>query len=588
MKIYNPPIKEFRFLLEAIGYGDLSALEKYAAYDLQTVIELLTEAGKFCVQELLPLNHLGDEKGVTFNPENHEVKMPKEFIPLFQKYVENGFGGLSQPEEFGGGGAPHILSLLIGEMVLATNKNFSMCPGLTKDLILAIRMNGSEEQKQIYLPPLISGEVAGTMCLTEPQAGTDLGLVSTKAIPNEDGKSYTLTGTKIWITFGEHDFTENILHLVLAKLPDAPPGIKGISAFLVPKILANGERNKIFCGGLEHKMGIKASPTCVMNLEGAEGYLMGEPHKGMRTMFVMMNSARLGVGQEGVGLTEIAYQTALAFAKDRKQSRSLDPKKVDQSSTADNIMVHPDIRRMLLNIKSTNEAMRCLVFYAGKLISLSHSHPEEGKREDAEDIVSLLIPIIKSFLTEKGFENISEAMQVCGGAGYTTEWNIEQYLRDERIAMIYEGTNHIQALDLVGRKLPMHGGRLVQKLQKEIEGFLTENASNKDMGEFLAPIKESFEKLQGVTMWLMKASTEDTEVMGAVASQYLNAFALSTLSYMWGIQVKHALTQDSDEAKTKLKTARYFNNHILPEIDSLIEIIKKGKSNMMEFDVEEF
>ncbi|MBG07802.1 MAG: acyl-CoA dehydrogenase [Halobacteriovoraceae bacterium] len=587
MKIYNPPIKEFKFILEAIGYDELSSIEKYAGYDLQTVIELLNEAGKFCVNELLPLNSVGDEKGVTFDPETHEVKLPEEFVALFQKYVENGFGGLSQPEEFGGGGAPHLLGLLIGEMVLATNKSFSMGPGLTKDLILAIRMNGSDEQKETYLPSLISGEVSGTMCLTEPQAGTDLGLVSTKAVPNEDGKTYSLTGTKIWITFGEHNFTDNILHLVLAKLPDAPPGIKGISAFIVPKVLENGERNKIFCGGIEHKLGINASPTCVMNLEGAEGYLMGEPHKGMKTMFVMMNSARLGVGQEGVALTEIAYQTALAFAKDRKQSRSLNPDKVDKSSSADNILVHPDVRRMLLNIKSTNEAMRCLVFYTGKLISISHSHPDESRREDAEDIISLLTPVIKSYLTERGFLNISDAMQVCGGAGYTTEWNIEQYLRDERIAMIYEGTNHIQALDLVGRKLPMHGGRLVQKFQKEIETFLQENAGNPDMGEFLSPIKESFEKLQDVTMWMMKSSMSDSEVIGAVSSNYLNAFALATLSYMWGIQVKHALGQGGEEAKTKLKTARYFNSNVLPEIDSIISIIKKGKSNMMDFGTEE-
>ena len=586
MKIYNPPIDEYKFLLESIGYEEVSSITKYEAYDLPTVMELIREVGKFCSKELLPLNGLGDEKGVQFNPEKHEIILPEEFKQAFKKYAENGFIGLSQPEEFGGGGAPRLLSLMIAEMVVATNKSFSMCPGLSKDLMQALNKFGSDEQKQKYLTKLISGEYAGTMCLTEPQSGTDLGLISTKAVP--EGDHFILNGTKIWITFGDQNFTENIIHLVLARLPDAPSGIKGISAFLVPKFKENGERNKIYCGGIEHKLGIKASPTCVMNLEGAEGYLMGEPHKGMKTMFVMMNSARLGVGQEGVGLSEISYQTALAFAKDRRQSRSLDPSKNDKSSSADNIMVHPDVRRMLLNIKSTNEAMRCLTFWAGKLISLSTSHPDEQKREDAEDLISLITPVIKSFLTERGFLNISEAMQVCGGAGYTTEWNIEQYMRDERISMIYEGTNHIQALDLVGRKIPMHDGRLLKKYQKVITDFLEENKSDEKMSEFLKPIEESFAKLQDLTQWLMGAASKDPEIMGAAASKYLNVFALSLLSFMWGIQVKQALKTDSDLAKTKLKTAHFYNQNILPEIDSLIKVVKSGKTNIMDFDTEEF
>ncbi|MEE2743725.1 MAG: acyl-CoA dehydrogenase [Bdellovibrionota bacterium] len=582
MKIYNPPIDDFKFLLEAVGYDEVCSIPKYEAYDLSTAIELITEVGKFCTNELLPLNALGDQKGLQFNPEKNEVILPEELKEAFKKYVENGFIGISQPEEFGGGGAPRLVSLMISEMVLATNKSFSMCPGLSKDLIAALIKFGTDEQKQTYLTKLISGEYSGTMCLTEPQAGTDLGLVSTKAVPN--GDHFTLTGTKVWITFGEHNFTENIIHLVLARLPDAPPGIKGISAFIVPKFKENGERNKVYCGGVEHKLGINASPTCVINLEGAEGQIIGEPHKGMKAMFVMMNSARLGVGQEGVGLTEISYQTALAFAKDRKQSRSLDRSKIDKNGSADNIMAHPDVRRMLLNIKSTNEAMRCLTFWTAKHLSFAHSHPDEQTREDSEDLVSLLTPVIKSFLTERGFENISEAMQVCGGAGYTTEWNIEQYMRDERIAMIYEGTNHIQALDLVGRKLTIHEGRLVKKYQKVVQDFLEENKSNEKMGEFLKPIQDSFGKLQDVTLWLMKNAPKDPEILGAVASKYLNVFALATLSFMWGIQVKHALGSN----ETKLKTARFYNQNILPEIDSLIEVIKKGKTNLMEFDIEEF
>ena len=349
MQIYKAPVEEVRFLFEALGYKDVADIEYFSAYDLDTAVAVVEESGKFCANELLPLNRSGDQEGVKYNPETQEVTTPAGFKELYTKFIENGFSGLCHPEKFGGGGAPTTLGILLTEMATATNKSFSMCPLLANGLIASLLDHGSEELQQAFLPKLISGEWGGTMCLTEPHAGTDLGLLTTKAVP--EGDHYLLTGTKIWITFGEHDLTENIVHLVLARLPDAPPGIKGISVFVVPKVLEDGTRNPIFCGGLEHKMGIHASPTCVMNLEGAVGYLVGEPHKGMRAMFTMMNHARIGVGIEGVALGEVAYQTALEFAKDRRQSRSLDKAKQDPDHPADNILVHPDVRRMLLNIK---------------------------------------------------------------------------------------------------------------------------------------------------------------------------------------------------------------------------------------------
>ncbi|MEM1025731.1 MAG: acyl-CoA dehydrogenase C-terminal domain-containing protein [Myxococcota bacterium] len=585
MQIYKAPVSDMRFHLEAFGYDEVAAIERFSAYDVETAGVLLEQSGTFMRETLLPLNRLGDEKGLDWDPETGRVTTPDGFKAAYEATVQNGYVSLPGPEEHGGGGAPATLSALVSEMMTACNKSFSMCPGLTFGLIEAIEAHGSQAQKDFYLPKFVSGEWSGTMCLTEPQCGTDLGLIRTKAEP--EGDHYRLSGTKIWITFGEHDMTENIVHFVLARLPDAPPGIKGISVFLVPK-LVDGQPNNIKCVGLEHKMGIKASPTCVMEMEGAKGFLVGEPHKGMRSMFVMMNRARLFVGLEGVALGEIAYQTALEFAKDRRQSRALDPAKRDANAAADNILVHPDVRRMLMNVKATTEGMRGLGIYASIQLDKSIAHPNEDERQKADDLISLLTPVIKSYFTERGFENVSEALQVCGGSGYTTDWSIEQYLRDVRIGLIYEGTNHIQALDLVGRKLPLHGGRLMQVFAGEVTAAIRAASGDERLEPFMAELKAASKQLNEVTMELAQSAMADAEVAGAVASSYLNLFAMTAMAFSWLRQATHAVRKGGPMAETKLKTARFFFDVVLPEREFFAAQVRAGKAPMMDFDVEEF
>ena len=586
MQIYKAPLEDFRFILEAFGYADrVASLKAYEDFDFDTALATLEMSAKFCTNEMLPLNRVGDQQGVKLDPETGEVTTAEGFKALYQTYLQTGMAGLIHTPDYGGMGAPHTLGLMLNEMATATNKSFSMCPGLTNGLIDALTHYGTDDLKAAYLPKLINGEWTGTMCLTEPQCGTDLGLVSTKAIP--DGDKFRLTGTKIWITFGEHDMADNIVHLVLARLPDAPPGIKGISAFLVPKILLDGSRNGVMCTGLEHKMGIHASPTCVITMEDAQGWLVGRPHKGMRAMFVMMNAARLSVGLEGISLADIAYQTALAFAKDRRQSRSLDPAKQDASSSADNILVHPDVRRMLLNVKSTNEGMRALAYYVGVHLDISLSHPDPAERERSEDFVGLLTPIVKAFITERGFANVSEALQVTGGAGYTTDWSIEQYLRDLRIALIYEGTNHIQALDLVGRKLPKAGGRPMKRFVGEMREFIDKYKDDPVLGEFAGPLKDASKRLGDITMQLAMKGMADQEEAAAVASNYLTLFGYTATAYMWALLAEAAKDRSGRFYATKLKTARYYFQNVLPECDGLAAIIARGKANMMAFEVDE-
>lgn len=588
MQIYKAPLEDMRFLLEALGYEEVANLKRYEDYDVDTVMAIFEENGKFCANEMLPLNRTGDLEGVKYNPEDHSVTTPRGFKELYEKFCEAGMLSLAQDPEFGGGGAPYLVGMVLSEMSTATNKSFTMCPGLTNGLIDALLHHGSDEQKQAYLPHLISGKWTGTMCLTEPQCGTDLGLIKSKAVPAPDGDGYLLTGTKIWITFGEHDMAENIVHLVLARLPDAPEGIKGISLFVVPKFTLDGQRNPIFCGGLEHKMGIHASPTCVMNMEDARGWLVGEPHKGMRGMFTMMNMARLGVGMEGVALSEVAYQTALAFAKDRRQSRSLNPERQDPNASADNILVHPDVRRMLLNVRATNEAMRALGYFVAKHQDLSLYHEDAQVREESDDLVALLTPVIKSFFTERGCVNVSEAMQSMGGAGYTQDWSVEQYYRDLRIGMLYEGTNHIQALDLVGRKLPRNMGRSFMKFTSLITDFIRENKEDEAMAEFVSPLKETSKKLNQVTMTLGETAMADPELVGAVASNYLNLFGYTALAFMWCLQLKHAIARGDKFGQAKIKTARFFFRNILPEVDAIVQFIAAGKDALMDFEAEEF
>lgn len=586
--MYKPPIQEMMFLLDVFGYEErVQSLEKFEGYDLETIKAILDTAGDVAVKELLPLNHIGDVQGLDFDPETGEVKTPEGFKRAYDIMAQNGLIGVTGPVEYEGMGGPEVLGVFGSEMSTATNKSFSMCPGLSRGLIDALVAFGSDEQKSTYLPKLLTGQWTGTMCLTEPQCGTDLGLITTKAIPQEDG-TYKLSGNKIWITFGEHDLAENIIHFVLARLPDAPAGIKGISAFLVPKIV-DGENNGVKCLTLEHKMGIKASPTCEIGLDNSTGYLVGEPHKGMRSMFVMMNAARLHVGLEGIALGEIAYQTALEFAKDRRQSRSLDPEKQELDAPADNILVHPDVRRMLLDIKASTQAIRGLGAWLAIEYDVAHNHPDAEVRQAADDLVALLTPVIKSFGSERGFENISDAMQVCGGSGYTTDWHIEQYLRDERIAMIYEGTNHIQALDLVGRKLTVGNGRLFQIFNGHVTDLIRSSKDNEALAEFITPLKGISKTLGNITMEMAGMAMQDREVVGAVASPYLNLFAYATMSYIWARVAKYCVENPEVKgAQTRLKTARYFFQKVYPEHLALPPVIQAGKGNIMDFDIDEF
>lgn len=587
MQVYKAPIDDIRFCLETFGYDRVQKLEGHADYDLETVMAMVEQGDVFAREKMLPLNRVGDEVGLKFDPKTGDVTLPDGFDELYKMYCEQGYPMLTHPVEHGGAGAPHVGSVIFNELFVGTNKSFSMCVGLSHGLIESLTHHGDADLQEKFVPKLVSGEWTGTMCLTEPQCGTDLGLMTTKAIPQDDG-SYKLTGTKIWITFGEHNLTENIIHLVLARLPDAPEGIKGVSVFVVPKINLDGTRNSITCGGLEHKMGIHASPTCVMNLEDATGYMIGEPHKGMRAMFTMMNAARLFVGIEGVALGEISYQTALAFAKDRRQGRSLDREKREKDAKADNIMVHPDVRRMLLNVKSTTEGMRALGIYVACQLDIGLKSEDEKEKGIANDLVALLTPVVKSYCTERGFLNISEAMQVLGGAGYTTDWSIEQYLRDERIALLYEGTNHIQALDLVGRKLPTDGGRLYRRFAKDVTLFLDEAEKTEGFSEFHAHIKKALDTLNELTMELGAKGMADQEEAAAAASNYLNVFGLTTLAYMWGRLVNAALQRDDKFGETKVKTGRYFFEHVMPEMDSYVAKVRAGKAAMMALDVDEF
>ena len=591
MKSYTPPVQDMMFLLRALDFeGQVLSMPHFEEFDMELSESILDQIGQFSVGELLPINEAGDRVGLKFNAEDHSVTTAPGFKEAYAKYVETGYAALAEPVEYSGMGAPYTLSLLANEILLATNKSFTMCQGLTQHLLHALNAYGTDWQKETFLEKLTTGEWSGTMALTEPQCGTDLGLITTKAVPADDG-TYRITGSKIWITYGEHDMADNIVHFVLAWLEGAPEGIKGISAFLVPKHdVEDGSRNGVACGGLEHKMGIHGSPTCVMNFEDAKGYLVGAPHKGMRAMFVMMNAARLGVGIEGQALGEIAYQTAVSFAKDRRQSRALDPALREDGHKADTILVHPDVRRMLLNIRSTNEGLRALSGWVAMLYDIAHHHPDDAVRERSDALVALLTPIMKSYGSERGFENTSEAMQVLGGAGYTQDWPIEQYFRDARIAMIYEGTNHIQALDLIGRKLPRDGGRLFRLFMEEVGQAVAAAGTDPRVAPFAAAVGARSKQLAAVTQELGRASFQDPSLGGAVASNYLNLFALNTLALMWlrMATLAASLPEDDAEARAKLLVGRYFIDVVLPEADAYAAQVRAGKSTMMDLPADLF
>ena len=558
MSHYSAPIQEYLFLMSCFKYD-------HPSYDLETSKSILSQVDAITRDIILDSNGIGDQQHPIYNTQDHSVTMPSEFVTIYKTLQEQGISSLAHNEKYGGGNAPQTLMGLLSEILLSGNSALAMCQGLTSSAILCLEDSADESIKSQYLEPLISGRYSGTMCLTEPQCGTDLGLIKTKAKAYDN--HFQLTGSKIWITFGEHNLSENIVHLVLARLPDAPEGIKGISLFLVPKFLADGTRNSIHCGGLEDKMGIHGAPTCVMNLEHAHGWLIGEPNKGMRSMFVMMNDARIYVGIQGLALAEIAYQTALTFCKQRRQSRSLNKKRQQLDESADIILVHPDVRRMLLACKSTNEAMRALIFMT-----------QQKMDQKDHEMVSLLTPVIKAFTTSRSFDNISTALQSMGGCGYVKDCYIEQYFRDARISMIYEGTNGIQALDLIGRKLPRDNGkqykRLIDMMNQDKEHFPK---------AYQEALDSSIEKLNDATTWLMKHAITDPESGASVAHDYLQIMAWTLLCYSWGKMVSHAGI-DSEKDKTGL----YFIEHELPTIDLHLTRLKKGSQYLMQHDDSEW
>ena len=597
MPQYVPPIRDTRFVLDAvIGLDRYANLPGFQNATPDTVDAVLTEGGRFVADVLFPLNQSGDQEGCTRQADG-SVTTPKGFKEAYAKFVESGWGTLSSPEEFGGQGMPHVLSTAFQEFMISSNMAFAMYPGLTHGAISALLVKGSEEQKAKYVPKMVSGEWGGTMNLTEPHCGTDLGLIKTKAVPKADG-SWSVTGTKIFISSGEHDLTENIIHLVLAKTPDAPDNVKGISLFIVPKFLVNedgsvGARNAVTCGSIEHKMGIHANSTCVMNYDGATGWLVGEEMKGLAAMFIMMNAARLGVGLQGLGQAEVAYQNAVVYAKDRRQGRALTgPAEPDQK--ADTLFVHPDVRRMLMEGKAVTEGLRALCLWGALQVDLSHQAQTEEERQHADDLISLLTPVIKGYGTDKGYEIATNAQQVYGGHGYIAEWGMEQYVRDARIAQIYEGTNGIQALDLVGRKLAKDGGRAIQLLFRIIGEEVAAAKLMPELADFATRLEKATGDLQQSTMWFMQNSMGNPNNAGAGATSYMHLMGIVTLGLMWLRMVSAAkgmlAAGEGDAAflNAKLMTARFFAERIMPDTGALRRKIEGGAESVMALPVEMF
>ena len=599
MPSYKAPLDDIRFVLhELLGAEQLAALPGYEEATPDTIDAILEEAARLAENELAPLNLSGDEEGCRF--ENGVVTTPKGFKEAYDTFVAGGWTGLAADPAYGGQGMPKAVNFVMEEVLSSANMSFGMYLGLSQGAYNAIEAYGDDAQKATYLPKLAEGTWSGTMCLTEPHCGTDLGLIRTKAEPAVDG-AWSITGTKIFISAGEHDLAGNIIHLVLARLPDAPPGIKGISLFVVPKFLPKeengsvvaGPRNGIACGSIEHKMGIKASATCVMNLDGAAGWLVGEKHKGMRAMFVMMNTARLGVALQGLGIAEVAYQNAVAYARDRLQGRALAGAQAPDKP-ADPIIVHPDVRKNLLTGKAFVEGARALGYLVGINIDLYTKHPDPAVRQDANDFVSLMTPILKAYFTDMGLEVAVRSQQVLGGHGYIREWGMEQFVRDARIAQIYEGANGIQALDLVGRKMPQDMGRLLRSFFHPVDAFIREEAENPAMLEFVGPLAKAFGKLQQATAWIAQKGLKDPEEAGAASSDYLKLFALVAIGWMWARMAKLALEkvpEAGDRAAfydAKLKTARFFIQRMLPETGSLFIQIMAGKAPLMALEAEAF
>jgi len=608
MATYTAPLRDMRFVLhELLDSSALSGLPGYEQVNQELIDAVIGEAAKLSEEVLFPLNLSGDAEGCTY--ENGVVRTPKGFKEAYNQMTEGGWTSLTCDPEYGGQGMPTLVGTVFEEMVSSANLAFGMYPGLSHGAYRALHAHGTEAMKAEYLPKLVDGTWSGTMCLTEPQCGTDLGLIRTKAEPGDDG-SYRITGTKIFISAGEHDLTENIVHLVLAKLPGAPAGTKGISLFLVPKFLPTpegkaGPRNGVMCGSIEHKMGIKASSTAVMHFDGAQGWLVGRENSGMRCMFTMMNAARLGVGMQGLGIAEVAYQSAAAYAKDRRQGKSVarsdakETKSTDATpngpNAADPIIVHPDVRRMLLESRSMTEAGRALSYWVGMELDRAEHHPDPATRQEADDLVALLTPIVKAALSDLGSEAANNAVQVLGGHGYVHEWGVEQLVRDARIAQIYEGTNGIQALDLVGRKLGQDAGRLLRRFFHPVSAWLEAHAEDAELAAFAGPTAKAFGRLQQATLTIAQRGMARPEEAAAAATDYLRLFALVAMAFMWCRmaevargKLKAGANGEAAFYETKLDVGRFFMARVLPRHSTHFQGIMAGGETLARMKAEAF
>jgi alkylation response protein AidB-like acyl-CoA dehydrogenase len=597
MPTYKAPLREFRFLLnDVLDIQRYSNLPGFADAPIDLIDQVLEEGAKFCEGVLAPLNKVGDEHGCVRNDDG-SVTTPPGFKDAYKQLVEAGWPALSSDPTYGGQGMPHIVGLAWNEMVSSSNMAFGMYPGLSHGAYEAIHHHGSDEQKQTYLPKLVTGEWTGTMNLTEPHCGTDLGMLRTKAIPQADG-SYRITGQKIFISAGEHDLASNIIHLVIARIEGAPQGTKGISLFIVPKFILDadgnpGQRNGVVCGKIEEKMGIHGNSTCVLNYDDAVGYLVGQANKGLNAMFVMMNVARLGVGLQGLSQSEVAYQNGVAYAKDRLQGRSITGAK-NPDGPADPIIVHPDIRRMLMDAKAFNEGARAFTFWTALYGDLMHSSPDEKVREKAGDYMGLMTPVLKSYLTDKGYANATNCQQIFGGHGYIEEWGMSQFVRDARIAMIYEGANGIQALDLVGRKLGANGGRAIFSFFNEIDDFVHNHEDDAELKEFTDALVVTKAQLQDGAMWLMQNGMTNFDNAGAASHDFLNLFGITALTYMWTLQAKAAFAAKENGAAadpyfdTKIATGRYFIARMAPDAAAHLAKMKTGAGPVMALAADAF
>jgi len=594
MPTYNPPLRDMQFVMHELlnVCADFKAMPLHAEMDADTINAVLEEGGKFAKDVIFPLNISGDTEGCQIDQATHAVTTPAGFKEAYAQYVEGGWAALGCDPAYGGQGLPLVVNQMFYEMLNSTNQAWTMYPGLTHGAYAALHTHGTEVQKQTYLHKMTSGEWTGTMCLTEPHCGTDLGLMRTKAETQSDG-TYKITGNKIFISAGEHDMAGNIIHLVLARLTDAPAGIKGVSLFIVPKFMVNadgtlGARNGIYCGGLEHKMGIHGNATAQMVLDGAIGTMVGQPNKGMNAMFVMMNAARLGVGNQSLGLTEVAFQNALAYAKDRIQMRSLSGTKA-KDLAADPIIVHPDVRKMLLTAKAYAEGGRALSAYCAMLLEKEVNHPDEKVRKDASEMLAMLTPIVKAFITDNGHISTNACMQVFGGHGFIKEWGMEQFVRDNRINMIYEGTNTIQSLDLLGRKILGNNGATLKKFGKLVGKLVEEEGVNEKMAEFITPIAVLGEQMTKFTTEIGFKGFQNPDEVGAAAVDYLRVAGHMVFGYFWARMAQVALREiaagNTDQFYVaKLQTARFYFAKLFPETATLMRTARTGSKVLMDTD----